>query len=186
MLFHSGSWPEQVRIIINLLHIANRITLRNNNYEGWLYFMIEGSWLLGKFHMVREICLSGNYLLPNSFRKQDIFNPSVGFVIPKWGRVIPVTCFHSPKWDSFFFPEGVCIPQLRLLKLTLRPGHLQNGQAVTVLAPRKLQSIIYNFKASFKTFHSAGVRPPVPILWQTEKHLLRNPLQRWKATRSLT
>ena len=55
-----------------------------------------------------------------------------------------------------------------------------------MLAPRKLQSIIYNFKASFKTFHSAGVRPPVPILWQTEKHLLRNPLQRWKAKRSPT
>ena len=48
------------KMIINLLHIANSVTLRNNNYEGWLYFMIEGSWLPGKFLMVREKCLSSD------------------------------------------------------------------------------------------------------------------------------
>ena len=41
------------------------------------------------------------YLAPNSFRKQDIFNPSVRFVIPKWGWIIPVTGFSFPKWGSF-------------------------------------------------------------------------------------
>ena len=74
-----------------------------------------------------------------------------------------------PQMRLSYSPEAVCIPQMRLIKLILRPGHLQNGRAVIVLAPRKLQSIICNFKASFKSFHLAGVRPQVPMLWQTEK-----------------
>ena len=65
-----------------------------------------------------------------------------------------------PQMGLIYSPEGVCIPQMRLMRLILRPGQLQNGRSVIVLAPRKLQSIIYNFKASFKTFHSAWVRPP--------------------------
>ena len=65
-----------------------------------------------------------------------------------------------PQVGLIYSPEGVCIPQIRLIKLILRPVQLKNGRAVIVLAPRKLQSIIYNFKALFKTFQTAGVRPP--------------------------
>ena len=64
-----------------------------------------------------------------------------------------------PQMGLIYSPEEVCIPQIRLIKLILRPGQLQNGRAVIVLSPRELQSIIYNFKAYFKTFHSAGVKP---------------------------
>ena len=59
-----------------------------------------------------------------------------------------------PQMRLIYSPEGVCIPQMWLIKLILRPRHLQNGRVVIVLALRKLQLIIYNFKASFKTFHS--------------------------------
>ena len=65
-----------------------------------------------------------------------------------------------PQVGLIYSPEGVRIPQIRLIKLISRPVQLQNGRAVIVLAPRKLQSIIHNFKALLKTFHSAGVRPP--------------------------
>ena len=46
-------------MIINLLPIENSITLRNNNYEGWLYFMIEVSWL-------------ANSQIPNGQRKISV------------------------------------------------------------------------------------------------------------------
>ena len=102
------------------------------------------------------------YLPPNSFRKQDIFNPSVRFAIPKWGWTIPVTgSVFIPQMGHIYSLERVCIPQIQLMKLILRPGQsFAKWPAVIILAPRKLQWIIYNFKASFKTFHSAWVRPP--------------------------
>ena len=96
--------------------------------------------------------------------------------------------------------NGLFIPQMGLLpggslyspnaahEAYFASWHLQNGRAFIVFAPRKLQSIIYNFKASFKTFHLAGMRPPSAYAvanWENGD-LLRNPLQRWKAKRSLT
>ena len=107
------------------------------------------------FHLCSEIHVSSAI----SFRKQDMFNPSVPFVIPQMGLNNSRNRLFIPEMGLMYSPEGVCIPQIRLIKLILRPGVWQNGRAVIVLVPRKLQSIIYNFKACFKTFHSAGVRP---------------------------
>ena len=72
------------------------------------------------------------YLPPNSFCKQDIFNPSVRFVIPKWGWTISVRGFSFPKRGSFIprrkfvFPkygsESLCTCKLKPPRPPPTPG----------------------------------------------------------------
>ena len=69
------------------------------------------------------------YLPPNSFRKQDIFNPSARFVITKVTLNYSCNRLFISQMGLIYSPEEGGIPQIRLTKLILRPGQLQNGES---------------------------------------------------------
>ena len=74
--------------------------------------------------------------LPFTFPWQGLFNPSAGFVIPKWSSFNSLRDLSFAKWL-----------EMALIKVNLYP-HRRRSQNI---------ALIFNFEAPFETFHMAGL-----------------------------
>ena len=104
--------------------------------------------------------LAAKDFLPYTFPWQGLFNPSAGFVIPKRGPVFPITGFSFPKWSSFNTRRDLSFAkwlERALIKANVYPlrRRSQNIAACQILSAPS--ALIFNFEASFETFHLAGL-----------------------------